>query len=352
VDKQDLIQEIRELIINNQTERALERLSTVQFNKVDKELIILTSQYKRVQEDILMNTISREEAERKINGINKALLELSERVDRSEKNPADLSGSPLGQRQWWPLLLLPVLALIIYFSMGNDKSVGEATTGENGNNPSPTVVNQDSIDQAKKLKQQRIADSLEEVRLELDNQAKLQAEQRRRDSIRIAEIESEEQDRKASLEAETKKGQSEAATPPPPQMMKVKFILRKLEVIKDGDGPFDGAGDFTWEFRLNGKVIEENTKEYGMDDGEERTFNVERTIEIPLEGGELKFDAVINENDSGGTGDDDIITINSGAGNKWLRGLKIGKRDNASNLGTHPDGKPQVRVHWSVTRLQ
>ncbi|MEL6668227.1 MAG: hypothetical protein AAFP08_04615, partial [Bacteroidota bacterium] len=79
MSNEDLKQEIRDLISKNRTEQAIERLSNAQFSQVDKELIILNSQYNRVQEEIRMNLISRDEADRKINTINKSLLELSER---------------------------------------------------------------------------------------------------------------------------------------------------------------------------------------------------------------------------------------------------------------------------------
>lgn len=49
MNQQTIQEQIRKLIAENKTESAFELLSHVQFTHVDKELIILNSQYNRIQ---------------------------------------------------------------------------------------------------------------------------------------------------------------------------------------------------------------------------------------------------------------------------------------------------------------
>jgi len=312
MSNEDLKQEIRDLISKNRTEQAIERLSNAQFSQVDKELIILNSQYNRVQEEIRMNLISRDEADRKINTINKSLLELSERIQKGDNDLASVLAKRAGEKssfqKWWPLLLIPVFLVGIYWvAAGGNQS--DEQIEENKNDPQKDTgqvseINQDSIDQ---------------YNLSLE---------RRQDSI----------------------ADYNNRNPPPPTTMKVKFVLRQLEVIKDGDSLDDG--DFTWSFRVNGQVIESRSSEFNLGNEDVKNFNREYTVSLPIDSGTINFDASIVEVDGGFNGSNDFINIDSSYSNPFLRGLQVGQRQDDSKVGTHRDGDPQVQVHWSIIRLE
>lgn len=304
MSKQDLKQEIRDLIINDRTEQAIERLSNVQFSRVDKELIILNSQFNRVKEDLRMNVISRDEAERKINNINKSLLELAESVQKGDKDLASVlaqrASGKAGPQKLWPLLLIPFLVFGIYWIT----SKGEGNTENNGQEGA-SVVNQDSIN--------RYQSDLE----------------RRQDSIADYAL----------------------SNPPPPTIMKVKFVLRQLEVIKDGDSLDDG--DFTWTFRVNGQIIESRTSEFNLGNEDKKTFNREYAINLPISSGTINFDASIVEVDGGFNGSNDFINISATYSNSFLKGLAVGQIRNDSKVGTPSNSNdPEVRVHWSIVRIE
>ncbi|MEM8582675.1 MAG: hypothetical protein AAGF87_00330 [Bacteroidota bacterium] len=321
MSKQDLKQEIRDLIINDRTEQAIERLSNVQFSRVDKELIILNSQFNRVKEDLRMNVISRDEAERKINNINKSLLELAESVQKGDKDLASVlaqrASGKAGPQKLWPLLLIPFLVFGIYWIT----SKGESNT-ENNDQEGASVVDQDSID--------RYQSDLE----------------RKQDSIQTFE-----QDQLAAQRRQDSIADYARRNPPPPTIMKVKFVLRQLEVIKDGDSLDDG--DFTWTFRVNGQIIESRTSEFNLGNEDKKTFNREYAINLPINSGTINFDASIVEVDGGFNGSNDFINISSTYSNSFLKGLAVGQIRNDSKVGTPSNSNdPEVRVHWSVIRIE
>ncbi len=113
--------EVEKFIAQGKTDRAFEVLSRFQLTETDKELIILNGQYNRIQEEKRMDIISHEEAQRKINKINLALLALSEKLGQPQSAKA-LVGNGQKSSYWWLLLLIPVLAIGGYFLMTSSSS--------------------------------------------------------------------------------------------------------------------------------------------------------------------------------------------------------------------------------------
>ena len=100
-------------------------LSRFQLTETDKELIVLNGQYNRIQDEKRLDIISNEEAQRKINQINLALLNLSEKLGQPKK-PAGIAGQAQSGNRWWLLLLIPVLAIAGYFLTRNsDEPIAE-----------------------------------------------------------------------------------------------------------------------------------------------------------------------------------------------------------------------------------
>ena len=73
----ELIQQVKELVQANKTEKALDLLSKVP--ALSNEVIHLRSRYKRLRDDLLHDTISRADANREMNIINRSIIELSEK---------------------------------------------------------------------------------------------------------------------------------------------------------------------------------------------------------------------------------------------------------------------------------
>ncbi|MEO0873344.1 MAG: hypothetical protein AAFY48_01960, partial [Bacteroidota bacterium] len=117
--------EVEQLIAQGKTAKAFEVLSRFQLTETDKELIVLNGQYNRIQDEKRLDIISNEEAQRKINQINLALLNLSEKLGQPKKAAGIAGKAPSGNR-WWLLLLIPVLAIAGFFLTRNsDEPVAE-----------------------------------------------------------------------------------------------------------------------------------------------------------------------------------------------------------------------------------
>ncbi len=106
--------EVRKLIAKGKTAKVFNVLSGFKLNDIDKELIILNGQYNRIQKEMHMNVISKDEAERKVNQINLALLALTEKLGESQKE-ATLAKQDKQKNLWWKLLLIPLVAICAYF---------------------------------------------------------------------------------------------------------------------------------------------------------------------------------------------------------------------------------------------
>ncbi|MBK7869165.1 MAG: hypothetical protein IPJ74_00075 [Saprospiraceae bacterium] len=126
MDEQKLRDEIRKLISRNKTEDAFELLSSIQFSKEDKQLIVLNSQYNRIKEELRLNIISKDEGERRINQINMALLDISNKMDSSKPTFSDYKSIPPQKQSFNPkfllLFLIPLTAFLVYWGMSSNDS--------------------------------------------------------------------------------------------------------------------------------------------------------------------------------------------------------------------------------------
>ena len=296
MDEQNIRTQVKELISKSKTEEAIELLSRHQFSKLDKELIILNGQYNRVKEELRLNVISREEGERKINQINLAILDLSNKLG-NKKLQADVFEKPAFNKQLLWLLAIPVFGLIgflIYNSNGTEKNPETSTMEQvTTANPGP-------------------ADST------------------------------------------PNKPAPVIPEPVKPKILKVKFVLDKLTIIKDGDGPFDGDGEFFWEIKVNNKVLDSRSRNNFISFGDGKIYDLGQSqiFELSIDNKEeLKLVANISELDDGLTGGDDRIEINkqysadalSFPGNKII---------SENMTGTHPDGSPSVNLSWKIIQIE
>lgn len=106
--------EVKKLIAKGKTAKAFNLLSRFKTNEINNELIILNGQYNRIQKEIHMNVVSKDEAERKVNQINLALLALTEKLGQVQKEAA-LAKQDKQKNLWWKLLLIPLVAIGGYF---------------------------------------------------------------------------------------------------------------------------------------------------------------------------------------------------------------------------------------------
>ena len=116
----ELIQHVKDFISNNRTEKALELLAKSQLSGLDKELIILNSRYSKVKEDQRLGVLDDDIAQRKINTINRDLLELSEKIGKKSISQSSFPSSFKSEKtinKWWVIapVFLVTAVIIIYF---------------------------------------------------------------------------------------------------------------------------------------------------------------------------------------------------------------------------------------------
>jgi hypothetical protein len=124
---EELIQEVKHLIGANRTEKALELLAKAQLSDLDKDLIILNSRYSKVKEDQRLGVIDEDLAQRRLNTINRDLLELSEKIG---KRPIRTVSYITFQKEkkfnkWWVVISFLIVALVGSYFIMYDNPVTE-----------------------------------------------------------------------------------------------------------------------------------------------------------------------------------------------------------------------------------
>jgi hypothetical protein len=109
---EELIHQVKELIRNNRTGKALELLAKEQLSSLDKDLIILNGQYSKIKDDQRLGVIDDDLAQRRLNKINLHLLDLSEKIGKSSVGniSASLRKKEEKFNKWW--IVAPVLLLL------------------------------------------------------------------------------------------------------------------------------------------------------------------------------------------------------------------------------------------------
>jgi hypothetical protein len=125
----NLKEQILQLVAKNEIDQVFELLANRQFSALDKELILLNNRYNKLKEEIRMDVISKEDANREMNRITMALVELSTRVRQpvSEKPASTKKNNPLLYAV--PLVLLAIGALIYYFGIAGSNSYADPEKG-------------------------------------------------------------------------------------------------------------------------------------------------------------------------------------------------------------------------------
>jgi hypothetical protein len=163
MDTETLKSEIRSLIAKSKTEAAIKLLTEQPLGRLDREAVIIQSQYARVKQDLQLNVISREDAERKINQINLAIIDLAERVGQPTSTP--VSSTP--NKQWLWLLIIPLVLGIGYMVFpksrgGTDLKEAKLQT-ENGTADKETLTAEEEAE-PEELKIQFILDKMKVVK--------------------------------------------------------------------------------------------------------------------------------------------------------------------------------------------
>ncbi|TNE52932.1 MAG: hypothetical protein EP344_15275 [Bacteroidetes bacterium] len=157
MDPQTLKDEIRKLIAANQIEEAIERLASAQFSALDKQLIVLNSQYNRVREEMRLNLISKDEGERRMNTITMALIDLSEKIgEKPGVLPDHLPGVKWTKGRLVLVILVPllVIALYVFFNVLKPDPAEQPTAGESAEVAEQQAVNNLGNDSMKAVDQQ------------------------------------------------------------------------------------------------------------------------------------------------------------------------------------------------------
>lgn len=145
MNHQALKEEIQTLIAANKIEDAIERLASAQFSALDKELIILNSQYNRVKEEIRLNLISKDEGERRMNGITMALINLSDKIGAEPSRLSKLVPEKKPGMGRLALLLIPAL-LVVGLVIWKMATSSDAQTGNPEGSPDDSTITTESKD--------------------------------------------------------------------------------------------------------------------------------------------------------------------------------------------------------------
>ena len=81
----ETVEKIKSLIQKGDTERAIKTLLNLKFSNIEKQLILLSSRFEKVNENLRLGIIEREIAQLEINKINVALIELLEKDSKQKE---------------------------------------------------------------------------------------------------------------------------------------------------------------------------------------------------------------------------------------------------------------------------
>ena len=93
--EENIVKMIKDYISENNTEEAIKYLSDNQYNYLDKEVIILSNRFNKVNEELRFGTLSREEANRELIRINLTILELTEIIKVKSQKEIIIIENPL-----------------------------------------------------------------------------------------------------------------------------------------------------------------------------------------------------------------------------------------------------------------
>jgi len=128
---------------------------------------------------------------------------------------------------------------------------------------------------------------------------------------------------------------------------RVRVVIERMHVHDDGDALTDGAGDFIWTFKVNGKVVDDQQREVDISTGNTHRIDASTVLELPLtDAAELVIEGRITEVDGTPTGGgSDVITLRKMYPVSTLTGTR---RD---SLRGSDDGSPSVEVFWRIEVL-
>ncbi len=81
---EELINQVKDLIRKNKTNKALEILAKEQLSSLDKQLILINSRYSKLKEDQTLGILDEETSQRRLNIINVELLALAEKIGKHQ----------------------------------------------------------------------------------------------------------------------------------------------------------------------------------------------------------------------------------------------------------------------------
>jgi hypothetical protein len=84
---EELVNQVKDLIRKNKTDKALELLAKEQLSKLDKQLILINSRYSKLKEDQTLGILDDDTAQRNLNKINVELLALADKIGKKSNIP-------------------------------------------------------------------------------------------------------------------------------------------------------------------------------------------------------------------------------------------------------------------------
>ena len=195
---EELINKVRNLISENETEKALELLSKHQLSTLDKELILLSSRYSKLAEEQRLGIIDESAAQIRTNKINLDILNLSELIGKEPPPPLVEEPAPVIEKKEVEKANTKNVSVSKTISKTTSKPTAEKKSSNKialivgallllvGAGVGGTLFFKQKAEKDAKLEQERI--EMEKQKKAAAEQAKLAAEQAKEDSIRMTKI--------------------------------------------------------------------------------------------------------------------------------------------------------------------
>ncbi len=84
---EELVNQVKDLIRKNKTDKALELLAKEQLSKLDQQLILINSRYSKLKEEQTLGILDEDTAQRTLNKINVELLALADKIGKQSTIP-------------------------------------------------------------------------------------------------------------------------------------------------------------------------------------------------------------------------------------------------------------------------
>ncbi|MFK8005569.1 MAG: DUF1566 domain-containing protein [Saprospiraceae bacterium] len=191
---EELINQVKDLIRKNKTNKALEILAKEQLSSLDKQLILINSRYSKLKEDQTLGILDEETAQRRLNIINVELLALAEKIGKDQDKIDDLPTEEIATVSTPPTSTPPAPEIKKQTSPANPSSEGKSKSklylgamvgvflvaliayfGMQQSAKKAKIKKQAKIEMAKKKRAKEVRDSIAKVEFDLAEKTKQDA---------------------------------------------------------------------------------------------------------------------------------------------------------------------------------